>query len=326
MSDPTSNETPPTTVNATNEPPIADRSSALVALGVIEIILGGLCGLMMVFMGIMLLAMPSLPHPPGQPQPSMGAMLPAVSIYGLWAVSFIFIGIGTVRAKRWARRLNVIFSTMWLIAGGLMLLGAIVVGAFVELPPQPGVPPMMMGIVILVMAVVVAIFFVALPGSFLLFFRSRGVVATCERRSPPDWSDAVPMSVLGLAALLAHYAYMLLAMSWTGAPTAAFGHVLGGAGATAFNVAQAALWAVLTLGVYQRRKLAWWGTLAATLVLTLGNSLTMTLIKPDEFAKMSGLPPGQPLPFNPSAMLPIMLVCILPLLIFIVWTRKHFTK
>ncbi|MCX6997323.1 MAG: hypothetical protein NTV49_09595, partial [Kiritimatiellaeota bacterium] len=120
-------------------PGYQDRRTGLMVSGILVIVLGGLIALMIPFM---LLGQLMAGHVPGVEPLPLRFMLPAVCIYLELAVAFIWLGIGAVLCRRWARALLLVFSWMWLIGG----LAGVVAAAFV-LPqifdhPQPGMPPL----------------------------------------------------------------------------------------------------------------------------------------------------------------------------------------
>ena len=48
---------------------------------------------------------------------SVRMMIPGILFYTLLAVWFIWVGIGSIKARRWARALILISSWLWLICG-----------------------------------------------------------------------------------------------------------------------------------------------------------------------------------------------------------------
>ena len=79
-----------------------DRKVWLIVFGVLEIMFGAGCALMVPFMlfGIvMAAAAPGAKAPPVQ----VSMIIPAILVYGLLAVWFIWMGIDSVMMRRWAR-------------------------------------------------------------------------------------------------------------------------------------------------------------------------------------------------------------------------------
>jgi hypothetical protein len=97
---------PPITPVETTAPTYKDRSTGLMIFGILTLLLGGLCGL---FILLMLAGQASLARM-NPAQANVAAILPAVAIYGVLAVALIWLGIGSIQARRWARALLLIFS------------------------------------------------------------------------------------------------------------------------------------------------------------------------------------------------------------------------
>src|SRR5690348_15437184 len=83
-------------------PTYNDRSRGLVVFGVLTILLGVLSGLMI---GLMLLGHALSARNPNAPAPSFAMILPGLLMYGGLAVVLIWLGIGSIKARRWARAL-----------------------------------------------------------------------------------------------------------------------------------------------------------------------------------------------------------------------------
>ncbi len=73
------------------------------------------------------------------PPPQVGQMILCVLFYVLLATWFIWMGIGSILTRRWARALLLIFSWFWLICGatGMAFLLLIMPGMFYFLLWKP---------------------------------------------------------------------------------------------------------------------------------------------------------------------------------------------
>ena len=114
-----------------------DRTAGLVAFGSVEILIGGLCALMAPFM----LLVTMIPQPGGPPM-GVRTMLPAVGFYLMASVFFIWIGIGSILARRWARAVMLICSWFWLIGGvmGMICMIWMLPHMFDQMPPGQQLP------------------------------------------------------------------------------------------------------------------------------------------------------------------------------------------
>ena len=103
-------------------PTLPDRSTRLMLFGIFQIVLGGLCGLG----GLSNLVMATylagrMPQSPESEAMTAGTMIPSIVFSLMLAVAFIWLGVGSIRARRWAWTLTVLLSWMWLIMGAFAL-------------------------------------------------------------------------------------------------------------------------------------------------------------------------------------------------------------
>ena len=120
-------------------------------------------------------------------------------------MALIWLGIGSIKARRWARALLLIFSWSWLIMGIFMtaIMPFVMAKVFANLPPdaktgQPAMPPAAITAMVIGMTLFFVVFFVLVPAVWTFFYNSRHVKATCEARDPVTrWTDACPLPVLG---------------------------------------------------------------------------------------------------------------------------------
>jgi len=97
-----------------------DRRGGLILFGILQIILGLICGLFVLGLAaaIELTSRRGIATPPNA--------APALVVYGAAAYYFIAIGAGSIRARRWARAMSVGFSVAWM-AAGLVVIGSAIV-------------------------------------------------------------------------------------------------------------------------------------------------------------------------------------------------------
>jgi hypothetical protein len=260
---------------STAQPPTAtsvypDRSTRLMLLGIFQVLLGCLCGLMAVMMVALSLVGPMDRAPQGQPMNSQ-MMVPAMVFYFPLAVAFIWLGIGLVRAHRWAWTLTVVLSWMWLIMGVVSL---VMFEFFIEMPPE--VPT---GVRIFLGAVI-ATMYILVPGVFLVLCHHESVRATCQRRDPKiRWTDLCPMPVLALSIMLAVSVVSMSSVLAYGCVLPVFGFLISGAAGAVAIVLIALVLSYLALGTYQLQMSAWWGTLLLGITGTL--NMVVTCLRTD---------------------------------------------
>jgi len=187
-------------VEAAPSPDYKDRSTGLVIFGILTLLLGCLAGL---FVPLMLFGQMMAAKAPDAPPVNHTAILPGVAVYGLLAVALVWLGIGSILARRWARALLLIFSWSWLIMGIFMtaVMPFFMAKVFANLPPdakagQPAMPPAAITAMVVGMTLFFGVIFVLVPAVWTFFYSSRHVKATCEARDPvPRWTDACPLPV-----------------------------------------------------------------------------------------------------------------------------------
>lgn len=275
---------------AVQEPGFKDRKTGLVLFGVFQIGLGGLCALMIPLMIIGMAAAKMLPKNAAAPMDTR-MMLPGLLFYALIATWFIWMGIGSILARRWARALLTVSSWLWLICGigGLITLWLILPDMYAQMATSGQLPRAIGQIIMWVTLGFMLVFYVLLPGALALFYGSKNVQATCEARNPsPCWTDACPLPVLGLSLLFGFWACSLLFMGFYGWVIPFFGFLLSGVPGAAVALTTAALLAYAAWGTYRLDVRAW--TCSAGLLIAWALSAAATFSRVslmDFYAKMN---------------------------------------
>ena len=256
---------------------------------------------------------------------SKGSMIPGIAVYGIAGLVFVTLGVGSIRARRWARALWLVVSSFWLIGG---VLAAAVVALLMA--SVAGVE----SILLIAILSFFAVFMIGLPASLLAFYRSPHVKATCEAAAPePCWTDGCPLPVLGAALWFASMTLTLPWMGWLyGGLYPFFGHFVRGAAGHGLWIASGLLSGIATYGIYRRIHTLW--LLGLVLVLGQGISATVTyaVVDPKElFAAMSI--EGAALEqiermgmIRPSFMIGSASAAILPMVGLLLWARACFPK
>ena len=193
-----------------------ERKAGLVLFGILEMLLGCLAGALIVLMIFGQLMVARATQQPLQ----LRTIIPGVLFYGFAAATLVTLGIGSLRARRWARALSLVLSWSWLVTGLIVMLFMVffLPKLLRSLPGAggPGLPPGALKAVILGVLAVIGVMFILVPGVLVLFYRSPHVKATCETRDPlPGWTDACPLPVLGLGLWIGLAALYLLAMPFS---------------------------------------------------------------------------------------------------------------
>jgi hypothetical protein len=316
-----------------------DRGTALVLVGILEICLGLLCVLMFALVAFAALSASSLPNAQASGLDSR-QLLASGSIYLAIAALFGTLGMGTLRGRRWARTIGLVFSWMWLVVGvfSTTVVAFILPKIMAGLGDLEGgaeaatVMPVMLGC----MGVFMFLVYIALPGLLVLFYRGPNVRVTFEAKDPSvPWTDRVPTPILGLSLLFAFTALSpLMGLSYRVFPV--FGILLTGIPAVLGFLFVGALCAWLAWGIYQRRPVAWWTLLVLTLVGCVNGAFLLMRGAAGirEMYRLMGMTPVQmeqmekigifDLWSNP-AILTVMALAWLAWIGFLIWVKRFFT-
>ena len=142
--------------------PLPDRTGLIRGLGIVQIVVGGLCVLLTAAI-VLALKTPA-----------------SAIVYAAAASNLLWTGIGSVRLRRSARRATIISASIWLAFVGLGVLGSVYVLASQRGFGAKGMPLA----VALVFAAVMAAFVLALPIVLIVAYTRPSVRATFERRQP----------------------------------------------------------------------------------------------------------------------------------------------
>ncbi len=277
--------------------PYKDRSVGLIVFGILTIFLGCLAVLLVLLM----LGQAVSAKTTGVPV-TFSTILPAIFIYGILAVVLVWLGIGSIMARRWARALLLIFSWTWLIMGLLALVGMAFVMPKVlanlsssGTTGHPAMPSAAIAGVMVGMFLVFGVMFVILPAVWTFFYNSRHVKATCETRDPVTrWTDACPLPVLGFCLWLAFSVPMMLLMPIAGHGVMPFfGIFLTGVPGTMLCLAIAAIWSYAAWSLYKLEQRGWWLILIALCVFMASAFLTFARHDVMEMYYLMGYPEAQ---------------------------------
>jgi len=241
--------------------------TGLVVFGILQIIFGGFCALMVPFMILGMIASSFLDNSAAAPMsPTM--MIAAVLIYVLLAVWFVCMGIGSIKARRWARALVLVTSWLWLISGicGLVFMLLLMPDIYEQMGKSEQMPPGMAHIMKYVTIGFMIIFYVIIPGVLVLFYGSKNVKATCQfRDSRLRWTDKCPLPVLAVSLIFGFWAVSMLFMGFYGWAIPFFGSILSGMKGAAVVLVVMLLFGYVAWGTYKLSIKAWW---CAVLVIT----------------------------------------------------------
>jgi hypothetical protein len=301
-----------------------DMRAGLMVFGILEIILGALCLMLVLGMAALLLFMPQT-----NAALSPGMIRLALAIYVGLSATFIWLGIGSIQCRRWAHALLLMLSWSWLLAG---MIGVLFNFFYMRALTPGDLPDSPARLVFAVIMIFQVILFVILPGAMVLFYRSPHVKATCAAHDPGiGWTDRCPLPVLTSALWLALGAVSLLV-----GPTIRmsvvpfFGSLLTGAPATIILVLCAVFWIYLAWGTYRLRMSAWRMTLIFFAVGSASSAVTFAKVSILELYQKLGYPEQQISQLRGTQLLSGKAMAwwsigfFLLFLVFMLWIRKYF--
>jgi hypothetical protein len=271
-----------------------DRRNGLIGFGILLIILGCICAL---FVPLMLITL-VWTSPIADIAPDYRAIAAAIGTYAIAAVLFIILGIGSIKARRWARALTLIIAWTWLITGvfGIAFTVLLMPKMFAQMPNAgaPAPDSLFTGVVIFALGIV-SIIFLLIPGLLVLFYGSRHVKSTCEACDPtPCWTDACPMPVLALSLFCGLSAVsMLFVMLFYHSMMPFFGHLVTGFPGAAMLLGMMILWSYCAWATYKLKEEGWWVLLIGVVVLMASAAITFMRIDPMEMYRLMGYPEPQ---------------------------------
>ncbi|HTY64439.1 MAG TPA: hypothetical protein VMG30_19475 [Acidobacteriota bacterium] len=301
-----------------------DRRAGLIAFGILEILLGLLCVLILVGMSVVMLLAPQFSKE--LTSQLLGIVL---AFYGLLALAMIWLGIGSILCRRWARVLILIGAWSVLMLGIVVLIFYGIFGWKL----YSGIITDANAAIILIFGMAIqAIFLIVLPGLLVFFYGSRNVIATCVARDPHTrWTDRCPMPVLATSLWLALGSLSILFLPLCYRSVVAwFGVLLTGTPATILLVIFMALGLYLAWGTYRLQMAAWWISLVSCTILTVSSAITFLKVDFFDVYRELGYPPDQIELlrkysfFGGAVMVWWIVICYILFLGFLVWIRKYF--
>jgi hypothetical protein len=253
-----------------------DMRPGLIGFGVVSVLLGLGCFLM-----IPLMLWGTTIQPTGnRAAPTLSMMIPVIMVYLGIGVVDVWLGVGSMLCRRWARALMLLYALFWLISG-LMTSGMMLFfmedmkSAFLSSTAGASRAPSW---VLMVPMIIMAIFLVLIPTAFTWFYALRSTRLTCELRDPSvRWTDRHPLPLLALALLHGAMALWLPCMLLYMPLIACFGIWLTGWPAVAAVLMLAPLFGFCAWGLLQRKRSSW--ILALVTMLMFLSSYMITMLR-----------------------------------------------
>jgi hypothetical protein len=308
-----------------------DRRTGLLVFGILEMLLGALCVLMV---GLMVLGQAMVSRTTGAAHNSR-MLLPATLVYVALAAALVWLGIGSIRCRRWARALLLILAWSWLFVGVITVpvMGFVLPRILAESSPKgQALPPGALVVVIVLQLVFMTLFMVVVPAVLVFFYQSRHVKATCEARDPlRRWTDACPLPVLAVVCGLWFGSATMVGFPFAyGGVMPFFGSIVSGLPGTLLAVGLAGLLFWLGRMWYQLKNAGWWAILATLLVLGISNIITFSHLDLMELYQKMGYPEAQLELIRRQGwissrfMVWNSVLWFVPILVYLIWVKRCF--
>ncbi len=272
-----------------------DRKIGLVVFGILQIIFGGFCVLMVPLMILAMIASTTFKDS-STASMNVSMMIPGVLFYVLLAVWFIWMGVGSIRARRWARALLLVSSWIWLIGGisGLISVLVLMPDMYDQMAKSGQMPQEMARTMKYIMTVFMTVFYVVIPGVLVLFYGSKNVKATCEFKDPHvRWTDECPLPVLAVSLIFGFWAFSMLLMGFYGWAIPFFGFILSGIMGAGVALIAMLLFAYVAWGTSRLRIKAWWCAVLLTIAWALSVAITFSRVSLLDFYEKMNFPEQQ---------------------------------
>lgn len=278
-------------------PTFKDKNVGLVAFGILQIFMGGFCLFLIPLMLFTVVVSNVIGQFTAIPLnlPMMSQSI--VSYIVLMAVWSIWMGIGSIRARRWARALLLISSWLWLICGIISLIFwfmFVTPEIYKQIVLKEQTPDFAISIIKLVITIFLIGFSIVLPTIFILFYGSKNVKVTCEFRDyNVRWTDKCPLPVLGLSFMFVISAISMMRMAFYDFVVPFFGSLLSGTTGAVVLLISILLLGCLAVGTYKLKIAVWWSAVAMVLMGTVSTIMTFSRVSLLEFYQKMNLPEQQ---------------------------------
>lgn len=308
-------------------PRFRDRSTGLVIYGFLQIAMGGFAALMV---PLMLLSVAFNPQPGGA---SLAQMIPAAGMYAVIAVALVWLGVGSIGGRRWARALTLVLAWMWMVMGAMSLVGIILwMPDMSQVLAAQGqnMPPQAITLMYVVMIGTMSCMYVVLPGIFIAFYQRADVKATCDAKDPHvRWTDRCPLPVLSLSLLMGIGATSVLWSASYGFVAPLFGIILKGVPGALFFLGLSLLFGYLAWATYKLKLQAWWATLACVVLFSLSTIVSFSRLTLMDLYREMKFPEDQLKMMEEMGVLdmnvPLMMTVGLALFVgYLLWVRRYY--
>ncbi|MBU4212672.1 MAG: hypothetical protein KKD33_08835 [Verrucomicrobia bacterium] len=176
------------------------------------------------------------------------------------------------------------------------------------------------------------VFYVIIPGVLVLFYGSRHVKATCERRDPQvRWTDKCPLPVLAVSLISGFWAACMLLMGFYGWTIPFFGFILSGIAGASVALISMLLLGYVAWGTYRLSVKAWWCAVVLTIAWGVSTGITFSRVTLMDFYERMNLPAQQLEIMKQFAqpafwMVLLSVLWVVIVLAYLLYTRRYFVS
>ncbi len=250
--------------------PAKDRTVGLIIFGAIDILVGIFCFSLAMLMLITI----SATGLHGMKSIHFWMLMVFLFYLTVW---FVVMGLGSIKARRWARALLLVGAWVSIFFGTLSL--ALILHVLPEIfnlvidsnliSPSSGMGALS---VITFILVVLQIIF---PMVGVAFYGMENVKNTCELKNPkPSWTDHCPLPLLAMSFISGMGCFSILIAATTNYTVFLFGHVVSGFQGGLVMLFISLVCGYVGWGAFTRKMHAWWG--AYLLVLLTSASMMLS--------------------------------------------------
>ena len=241
-------------------PDFKNRKTGLMLFGIVQVIMGALSFIFFIFTMFALLLSSSITQA-AQAEINPFQLVLSLFFYLIIAVILIWLGIGSIGAKRWARALTLILSWFWLITGFIVLIIMIYLmnGGMDDLfQSSQSVDPAIFKVIMTIMTFIMSLFMVALPVGFILFYNNKHVKKTVEHFDIKiRWTDKCPLPVLAASLMFGYTAVISVFNGAYGWVVPFMGFIFSGWIGALILLLNALVYAYLAFQFYNLDKKSW---------------------------------------------------------------------
>lgn len=309
--------------NYPNHTDYTDRSTRLLIFGILSVLGGVVC---LLLVPLMVMAMRFAPQEMHSSSMWMGA-----GFYGVAGAVCIGLGIGSIRCRRWARDIILACSYFWLAIGipSFIFSFYAVIKTMGPSMAQAGIamPAMFTSMMIVFTGVLYLVLFIVLPLVLVLCYRGNDVLQTCQVKSGSEgWTSHLSIPQLACCLICSMMFLNMLLLPVVMPAVMVWDMILTGTPAIAVMIFFAGLMGYAAWGLYYKTAAGWWIGLVSIIFIMLNYGIAFYMGDFMEFYRVLDFPEEQIKIIQDSGMIEMMKHMWISLLASVVIISVFFWK